>query len=258
MTQATTTGRAFPSGHAVARVAPHRPGAARPCLVCGLARRRPGVAPGMAGPGRCPPQPHHARQPGALGDPAAACPPRVAGRGEPGPGGGSHAGTLRNPLAEPGVVGVSGCAAFGAVLTFYTGLSVTVPLALPLGGIAGALLAVGLLALLTGRQASTLTLILAGVALNSLAGALTTLALNLAPNPYAAVEIIFWLMGSLADRSLHHVILVLPLMLGGWGLLLHTAQALDGLTLGEDTARSLGVRLGGCTATRCRHCPGGG
>ena len=153
-------------------------------------------------------------------------------------------GLLRNPLAEPGVVGVSGCAAFGAVLAFYTGLSVTVPLALPLGGIAGALLAVALLALLTGRQASTLTLILAGVALNSLAGALTALALNLAPNPYAAVEIIFWLMGSLADRSLHHVLLVLPLMLGGWGLLLRTAQALDGLTLGEDTARSLGVRLG--------------
>jgi iron complex transport system permease protein len=153
-------------------------------------------------------------------------------------------GLLRNPLAEPGVVGVSGCAAFGAVLAFYTGLSVTVPLALPLGGIAGALLAVGLLALLTGRQASTLTLILAGVALNSLAGALTALALNLAPNPYAAVEIIFWLMGSLADRSLQHVLLVLPLMLVGWALLLRTAQALDGLTLGEDTARSLGVRLG--------------
>jgi len=153
-------------------------------------------------------------------------------------------GLLRNPLAEPGVVGVSGCAAFGAVLAFYTGLSVTVPLALPLGGIAGALLAVGLLSLLTGRQASTLTLILAGVALNSLAGALTALALNLAPNPYAAVEIIFWLMGSLADRSLQHVLLVLPLMLVGWGLLLRTTQALDGLTLGEDTARSLGVRLG--------------
>lgn len=153
-------------------------------------------------------------------------------------------GLLRNPLAEPGVVGVSGCAVFGAVLAFYSGLSVTVPLALPLGGIAGALLAVALLALLTGRQASTLTLILAGVAINSFAGALTALALNLAPNPYAAVEIIFWLMGSLADRSLDHVTLVLPLMLSGWGLLLVTAQALDGLTLGEETARSLGVHMG--------------
>lgn len=153
-------------------------------------------------------------------------------------------GLLRNPLAEPGIVGVSGCAVLGAVLAFYSGLSVTLPLALPLGGIGGALLAVALLALLTGRQASTLTLILAGVALNSLAGALTSLALNLAPNPYAALEIVFWLMGSLADRSLHHVTLVLPLMLSGWGLLFVTGQALDGLTLGEETARSLGIRLG--------------
>jgi iron complex transport system permease protein len=153
-------------------------------------------------------------------------------------------GLLRNPLADPGIVGVSGCAVFGAVLAFYTGLSVAVPLALPLGGIAGALLAVGLLYLLAGRNASTLTLILAGVAINSFAAALTSLALNLSPNPHAALEIVFWLMGSLADRSLHHVGLVLPLMLVGWGLLLVTAQALDGLTLGEDTAQSLGVHLG--------------
>jgi iron complex transport system permease protein len=154
-------------------------------------------------------------------------------------------GLLRNPLAEPGIVGVSGCAVCGAVVAFYSGLSVTLPLALPLGGIAGALLAVGLLYLLAGRHAGTLTLILAGVALNSFAAALTSLALNLAPNPYAAMEIVFWLMGSLADRSLHHVALVAPLMLGGWGLLLGTARALDGLTLGEDTARSLGINLKG-------------
>jgi iron complex transport system permease protein len=153
-------------------------------------------------------------------------------------------GLLRNPLAEPGIVGVSGCAVFGAVLAFYTGVSATVPLALPFGGMAGALLAVGLLYLLAGRNASTLTLILAGVAINSFMAALTALALNLSPNPYAALEIVFWLMGSLTDRSLHHVRLVLPLMLVGWGLLLVTARALDGLTLGEDTAQSLGVHLG--------------
>jgi iron complex transport system permease protein len=153
-------------------------------------------------------------------------------------------GLLRNPLAEPGVVGVSGCAVFGAVLAFYTGLSAAVPLALPLGGIAGALVGVGLLYLLAGRNAGTLTLILAGVAINSFTAALTSLALNLSPNPHAALEIVFWLMGSLADRSLHHVGLVLPLMLAGWGLLLVTARALDGLTLGEDTAQSLGVNLG--------------
>ena len=117
----------FPSDHAVARVAPHGPRAARPRPVCDLARRRPGAAPGAAGSGRCPPRPHHARQPGPPGDPAAARPPRTAGRDEPGLAGAAMQGLLRNPLAEPGVVGVSGCAAFGAVLAFYTGLSVTVP-----------------------------------------------------------------------------------------------------------------------------------
>lgn len=152
-------------------------------------------------------------------------------------------GLLRNPLAEPGVVGISSAAAFGAVLAFYSGLSASLALALPLGGIAGAVFATLLLFVLLGRGAGTTTLILAGVALNSFAGAATALALNLAPNPYAALEIVFWLMGSLADRSLDHVLLALPLMLVGWGLLLSTGPALDALTLGEDTAASLGFDL---------------
>jgi iron complex transport system permease protein len=152
-------------------------------------------------------------------------------------------GFLRNPLAEPGVIGVSGAAAFGAVVAFYTGLSQIVPLALPLGGIAGACLAVVLLYLLAGPEAGTLSLILAGVAINALAGALTALALNLAPNPYAALEIVFWMMGSLADRSLDHVRLAAPIMVFGWLLLLGSGRGLDGLTLGEETAASLGIRL---------------
>lgn len=152
-------------------------------------------------------------------------------------------GLLRNPLAEPGILGISSAAAFGAVTVFYSGLSGAFALALPLGGMAGALLAVILLFAFLGRGAGTMTLILAGVALNSFAGAMTSLALNLAPNPYAALEIVFWLMGSLADRSLPHVWLVLPPMLLGWVLLLSCASALDGLTLGEDTARSLGFDL---------------
>lgn len=153
-------------------------------------------------------------------------------------------GLMRNPLAEPGVVGVSSAAAFGAVAAFYSGVSATVALALPLGGIAGALLATLLLFVLLGRGASTTTLILAGVALNSFAGAATALALNLAPNPYAALEIVFWLMGSLADRSMSHVWLVLPLMVAGWLLMASTAPALDALSLGEETATSLGFDLG--------------
>ena len=129
-------------------------------------------------------------------------------------------GLMRNPLAEPGIIGVSGAAAFGAVTVFYFGLAGALSLALPLGGIAGAAAATFLLYGLSGRGAGTMTLILAGVAINSFAGALTSLALNLSPNPYAVTEIVFWLLGSLADRSLPYVWLVLPLMMIGWGLLL--------------------------------------
>jgi iron complex transport system permease protein len=152
-------------------------------------------------------------------------------------------GLLRNPLAEPGIIGVSGCAAFGAVIAFYTGASVVIPMALPLGGVAGALLAVGLLYVLAGRQANTLTIILAGVAINAMAAALTALALNLSPNPFASLEIVFWQMGSLADRSMDHVWLCLPLMGVGWAMLLSSARALEALTLGEAAAQSLGINL---------------
>ena len=152
-------------------------------------------------------------------------------------------GLLRNPLAEPGVVGVSGTAALGATLTFYTGLASVVPLALPLGGITGALAAVVLLFMIAGKYASTATLLLAGIALNAIAGALTTLTLNLSPNPFAAMEIIFWQMGSLADRSMLHLQLSAPLMLAGWALILHAAPAARGLSLGEVTASSLGINV---------------
>ncbi|MGQ0568978.1 MAG: FecCD family ABC transporter permease [Armatimonadota bacterium] len=159
-------------------------------------------------------------------------------------------GLLRNPLAEPGIVGVSACAALGAVIAFYTGWSVAVPLALPFAGIAGALLAVVLLYALAGRNAGTLTLILSGVAINGFAGAATALALNLAPNPYAVTEIVFWMMGSLADRSMAHVFVASPLIALGIALLLASGRALDALTLGEDAAASMGVRLA-CAIGSC-------
>jgi iron complex transport system permease protein len=140
-------------------------------------------------------------------------------------------GLLRNPLAEPGITGVSGMAALGAVIVFYFGL-------------AGAAVATFMLYGIAGQGAGTMTLILAGVAINSFAGALTSLALNLAPNPYAAAEIVYWLLGSLADRSLEYVWLVLPPMAVGWTMLIMTGPALDSLTLGEDTAASMGFNLG--------------
>ncbi|GJE54184.1 FecCD family ABC transporter permease [Methylobacterium thuringiense] len=152
-------------------------------------------------------------------------------------------GYLRNPLADPGILGISSTAAFGAVVVFYGGLAGSLSLALPIGGIAGAAGAALAINLLAMRGTGTLGLILAGVGLSSLAGAMTALALNLAPNPYAALEIVFWLMGSLSDRSMDHVWLCLPLMALGWLMMLTTGQALDALSLGEDTAASLGFDL---------------
>ncbi|MDE1148321.1 MAG: iron ABC transporter permease [Azospirillaceae bacterium] len=149
-------------------------------------------------------------------------------------------GMLRNPLAEPAVIGVSPCAALGAVIAFYSGFANALPLGLPLGGIAGALLAVALLFALAGRSVGVLTLILAGIALSSFAGAATSLALSLSPNPYALAEIVFWMMGSLADRTLDQVYLAAPFIAVGAALLLSAGPALDALSLGEDTARSMG------------------
>jgi iron complex transport system permease protein len=151
-------------------------------------------------------------------------------------------GFLRNPLADPGVVGISAASALGAVLALYTGLSAAFPLALPLMAIGGGLVCVVLLQGMAGRG-GVLTLILAGVAISSLAGALTSLALNLSPNPYASLEIVFWLLGSVTDRSMDHVWLAAPFMLVGWTVLAWTAPALNALTLGEEAASSMGVDL---------------
>ncbi|MBU1210980.1 MAG: iron ABC transporter permease [Alphaproteobacteria bacterium] len=152
-------------------------------------------------------------------------------------------GYLRNPLAEPGLLGISASASLGAVLAIYTGLSAAFSLALPLMALAGAVGAVLLVRLLAGRGAQTITLILAGVAVTSFAGAMTSLALNLSPNPFAALEIVFWMLGSLKDRSMTHVWLSLPFILAGWAMLFQVGRALDALTLGEAAAATLGFRL---------------
>jgi iron complex transport system permease protein len=152
-------------------------------------------------------------------------------------------GYLRNPLAEPGLVGVSGSAALGAVLAIHTGLAAAFTLALPVAALAGAGVGVLLILMLAGPRGGSITLILAGIAISALAAALTSLVLNLSPNPYAASEIVFWMMGSLADRSMTHVWLALPLMLAGGLALLTLGRGLDALTLGEDAAAAMGLRL---------------
>lgn len=149
-------------------------------------------------------------------------------------------GLLRNPLAEPGLLGVSAAASLGAVLAIYTGFSAILPLGLPLAALAGAVIAVFVVQAMAGGG-GTLTIILAGVAVSSFAAAMTSLALNLSPNPFAALEIIFWMLGSLSDRSMTHVWLASPFILVGCAMLASLGRALDTLTLGHDAARSLGV-----------------
>lgn len=152
-------------------------------------------------------------------------------------------GYLRNPLAEPGLIGVSGSAALGAVLAIHTGLSASFALGLPLAALTGAFLGVVLVMSLAGPRGTSLTLILAGIAISALAAALTSLVLNLSPNPFAANEIVFWMMGSLTDRSMTHVWLALPFIVLGGVVLARLGRGLDALTLGEDAAQAMGVRV---------------
>lgn len=152
-------------------------------------------------------------------------------------------GYLRNPLAEPSVLGTSNAAALGGVAALYFGFAQIHPAALPLLAIGGALLSLAVLFALAGRSESPLTLILAGLAVGTLAVAGTSLALNLSPNPFAAMEIMTWLLGSLENRSFEHVWIALPCVAIGAAMLLWNSRALDALTLGEDAAQALGVDI---------------
>lgn len=157
--------------------------------------------------------------------------------------GASLQGLLRNPLAEPSLFGAPQAAAAAAAAIMAFGIANALSLAVPLGGIAGALLSVGALVAIAGRRASLTVTLLAGLALASLAGAAIALILNLAPNPYIALEIAFWLLGSLRDRSMEHVWLAAPFMIASWFVLALNAGAFRALTLGEDAAASLGVNV---------------
>jgi len=150
-------------------------------------------------------------------------------------------GLFRNPLAEPGITGVTSSAGFGAIIAFYFGFAAIMPALLPAFAIAGALATAMLLYFLSRAGASAVALVLAGVAIASLATALTALALSLAPNPYAMTEMVIWMMGSLKDRTLADLYFAAPLTALGIVVLLTAARGLDALTLGEDAARSLGI-----------------
>src|SRR6201747_1925907 len=153
-------------------------------------------------------------------------------------------GLLRNPLASPSLFGAPQSAAFGAVLVIALGLADVRSYALPVAAIAAAFASVFALLTVAGRNAGLLILILAGLAISSLAGAATALVMNLSSNPFVVLEIAFWLLGSLEDRSFHHVMLALPFIVAGGILLWSQRNAFRALSLGEETAQSLGVDVG--------------
>jgi len=159
-----------------------------------------------------------------------------------GASGAAMQGFLRNPLADPGLFGIAPGAALGAVIALYIGAASV--WTVPLFALAGGGGAMALLALIAGRTGGIALFTLAGMMIASLAGALTSFAISLAPNAFAMSAIVTWLMGALTDRSWADVALAAPLTFAGIALLCAAGRSLDALTLGSEAARSLGVRPG--------------
>ena len=152
-------------------------------------------------------------------------------------------GLLRNPLAEPGVLGVSASASLFATFTLYFGFSAISSLVLPLAAIAGALVATSFLAVVALRVNSVIALILIGVGISSFSGALMTLLMNLAPNPFSLSDMINWMMGTVANRSFEDILFAAPFLIIGAVLILSSGRDLSAFTLGEEAASGIGVSL---------------
>lgn len=152
-------------------------------------------------------------------------------------------GLLRNPLAEPGVLGVTATASLFATFALYYGLASSSAYLVPMYAIAGALAATALLAAAATRINSVVTLILLGVGLSSFSAAAMSLLLNLAPNPFSLSDMINWLLGSVANRSFADIQVVAPFILGGMAILFASRRGLSALTLGEEAASGVGLNL---------------
>lgn len=152
-------------------------------------------------------------------------------------------GLLRNPLADPGVLGVSASAALGASCALYYGLVTISIWALPLAAISGALIASLLISAAALRSDSIVSLILLGVGLSSFAAALMSLLLNLAPNPFSLADMINWMLGSVANRSFSDLGLAAPFVGVGMLLLFQSRRGLSVLNLGEEAAAGAGLNL---------------
>lgn len=160
-----------------------------------------------------------------------------------GASGASLQGLLRNPLAEPGVLGVSAAAALGATTVIYYGIAGAGTLALPMAAVAGALAATALLTAAARRVGSVVTLILVGVGLSSFAGSLTALLMNLAPHPFSLSDMLNWMLGTVANRSFNDLLPAAPFLAAGLAILFAGRRGLSALTLGEEGAAGVGVDL---------------
>jgi iron complex transport system permease protein len=152
-------------------------------------------------------------------------------------------GLLHNPLAEPQTLGITGAASLGAVIALYFGLVGIMPFWLPVCAMIGAGIATIILLAVARENGATLTLILVGIGIGGISIALTSLAMNLSPNPWAVSEIAMWLLGSVRDRTFDEVRLAAPFVGLGLAMLVATGPSLDILSLGEETARSLGLNI---------------
>jgi iron complex transport system permease protein len=152
-------------------------------------------------------------------------------------------GYLRNSLAEPGTLGISAMSALGAVLSIFFNIAGLHPYVLPICGVLGGMTGMAALVVLSGAAASVLTLVLAGIILSALAIAGISLVLSLSPSPWAAYEIVRWMLGGLTDRGFDELTIATPLILIGCVAVLGCRRALDALTLGETGARSLGIDM---------------
>ena len=150
-------------------------------------------------------------------------------------------GLLRNPLAEPGILGVS--AALFATFVLYFGLATAGPLVLPLAAVAGALIATLLVALAAIRTRSVVTLILIGVGLSSFSAAIMALLMNLAPNPFSLADMVNWMLGTVDNRSFDDLLFALPFMAIGVAILLASRRGLSALALGDEAAEGMGLDL---------------
>lgn len=152
-------------------------------------------------------------------------------------------GLLRNPLAEPGILGVSASAALCASFVLYFGLAASAPLVLPLAAVAGAIGATLLVAAVALRTRSAVTLILVGVGLSSFAGALMALLMNLAPNPFSLADLVNWTLGTVDNRSFADIAVAAPFLAAGLAILMASRRGLAALALGEEAAEGLGLDL---------------